>query len=122
MFCKLFLSFFFRSPTRPRDHNLIKRVIALEGDTVQTLRWKNRYVKVPKGHCWVEGDNKKRSEDSNDFGPVPLAIVRAKATRIVWPLHRWQKLDTTPRGNDRVNGVRTEPNTSNDETHESTFS
>ncbi len=110
-----------RSPTDPHQ-NLIKRVVALEGETVETVGYKNRYVKVPEGHCWIEGDNKRKSLDSNTFGPVPLAIVTAKATRIVWPPGRWQKLDVTPKGNDRVNPIRIEPNTgSSTEGQEPTF-
>ena len=27
-------------------------------------------MKIPKGHCWVEGDNHSHSHDSNSFGPV----------------------------------------------------
>lgn len=27
-------------------------------------------VRVPRGHCWVEGDNAAVSHDSNRFGPV----------------------------------------------------
>uniref|UniRef100_A0ABM0GZF4 Mitochondrial inner membrane protease subunit 2 n=1 Tax=Saccoglossus kowalevskii TaxID=10224 RepID=A0ABM0GZF4_SACKO len=55
----------------PRDpgSRLVKRIIALEGDTVKTLHYKNRYVKIPEGHCWVEGDHHAVSMDSNTFGP-----------------------------------------------------
>lgn len=27
-------------------------------------------IRVPEGHCWVEGDNKNSSLDSRTFGPV----------------------------------------------------
>ncbi|XP_056429892.1 mitochondrial inner membrane protease subunit 2-like [Hyla sarda] len=30
---------------------------------------KNRYVKIPNGHIWVEGDHRGHSFDSNAFGP-----------------------------------------------------
>lgn len=30
--------------------------------------------------------------DSNTFGPIPLDIITARATRIVWPPSRWQTL------------------------------
>lgn len=31
-------------------------------------------IRVPEGHCWVEGDNKASSLDSRTFGPVsPLS-------------------------------------------------
>lgn len=77
------------SPKDP-ELKLIKRVIGLEGDTINTLSYKSSYVKVPEGHCWVEGDNAKNSMDSNSFGPIALALITAKATAIVWPPSRWQ--------------------------------
>jgi hypothetical protein len=29
-------------------------------------------LQVPKGHCWVEGDNAEVSFDSKSFGPVSV--------------------------------------------------
>ncbi|XP_077983738.1 mitochondrial inner membrane protease subunit 2-like [Glandiceps talaboti] len=80
----------------PRDPGtrLVKRIIALEGDTVKTLHYKNRYVTVPRGHCWVEGDHHGQSMDSNLFGPVAVGLIHAKASHIIWPLHRWQRLES----------------------------
>ncbi|XP_053617774.1 mitochondrial inner membrane protease subunit 2 [Plodia interpunctella] len=80
----------------PKDPNqkIIKRVVALEGDVVSTLGYKNQYVKVPEGHCWVEGDHTGHTLDSNTFGPVSLGLVNAKAVAIVWPPERWQNLET----------------------------
>jgi len=37
---------------------------------------------------WVEGDEPFRTLDSNTFGPVPLGLVDAKLSYIIWPLHR----------------------------------
>lgn len=34
---------------------------------------------MPPGHVWVEGDNKKRSYDSRNFGPVPYGLIRGRA-------------------------------------------
>jgi hypothetical protein len=31
-------------------------------------------LQVPKGHCWVEGDNAEVSFDSKSFGPVSVTI------------------------------------------------
>ncbi|CAB0012520.1 unnamed protein product [Nesidiocoris tenuis] len=75
---------------RDKDQKLIKRVIALEGDTVKTLTYKHSSVTIPVGHCWVEGDNASNSMDSNLFGPIALACLTATATSIVWPPSRWQ--------------------------------
>ncbi|XP_062317017.1 mitochondrial inner membrane protease subunit 2 isoform X2 [Osmerus eperlanus] len=57
------------SPKNPQQ-KIIKRVIALEGDFIKTLGYKNRYVRVPDGHFWIEGDHHGHSLDSNSFGPV----------------------------------------------------
>ncbi|CAB3365516.1 Hypothetical predicted protein [Cloeon dipterum] len=81
------------SPKNPSEV-LIKRVVGLEGDLVVTKRYKKPLVRVPKGHCWVEGDNAGRSLDSNEFGPVSLGLLTAKATFILWPLSRFQNLSS----------------------------
>jgi len=81
------------SPKNRREV-LIKRVVGLEGDLVVTKRYKKPLVRVPKGHCWVEGDNAGRSMDSNEFGPISLGLVTAKATFILWPLSRCRHLST----------------------------
>ncbi|CAH4030714.1 mitochondrial inner membrane protease subunit 2 [Pieris brassicae] len=79
----------------PKDPNqkIIKRVVALEGDIVSTLGYKNQYVRVPEGHIWVEGDHTGHTLDSNTFGPVSLGLVNARAICIVWPPERWQALE-----------------------------
>ncbi|KAI8504313.1 Mitochondrial inner membrane protease subunit 2 [Branchiostoma belcheri] len=81
-------------PRSPRDpeQRIIKRVIALEGDTVKTRTYKNRYVRVPSGHFWVEGDNFGHSLDSNFFGPVSVGLMHARASHILWPPQRWQRI------------------------------
>ncbi|XP_075785843.1 mitochondrial inner membrane protease subunit 2 isoform X1 [Pelodiscus sinensis] len=56
------------SPRNP-EQKIIKRVIALEGDIIKTIGYKNKYVRVPHGHIWVEGDHHGHSLDSNVFGP-----------------------------------------------------
>ncbi|XP_055446344.1 mitochondrial inner membrane protease subunit 2 isoform X16 [Bubalus kerabau] len=63
------------SPKNP-EQKIIKRVIALEGDIVKTMGHKNRYVKVPRGHIWVEGDHHGHSFDSNSFGPHQVNVAR----------------------------------------------
>lgn len=81
------------SPKNPQQ-KIIKRVIALEGDIIRTIGHKNRYVRVPRGHIWVEGDHHGHSFDSNSFGPVSLGLLHARATHILWPPARWQKLES----------------------------
>ncbi|KAL6480566.1 hypothetical protein MHYP_G00115990 [Metynnis hypsauchen] len=80
-----------RSPKNPKQ-KIIKRVIALEGDFIKTLGYKNRYVRVPDGHLWIEGDHHGHSFDSNTFGPVSLGLLHGRASHIIWPPNRWQKI------------------------------
>ncbi|XP_072934198.1 mitochondrial inner membrane protease subunit 2 [Epargyreus clarus] len=79
----------------PKDPNqkIIKRVVGLQGDIVNTIGYKSPYVKVPEGHCWVEGDHTGHTLDSNTFGPVSLGLINARAVCIVWPPSRWQQLE-----------------------------
>jgi len=75
----------FKSPIDSKTL-LVKRIIALEGDTVKTRSpYPDEDVLIPPGHAWVEGDEPYRSEDSNIFGPLPLALLDSKLTYILWP-------------------------------------
>ncbi|XP_011047449.1 PREDICTED: mitochondrial inner membrane protease subunit 2 [Populus euphratica] len=75
----------FRSPSEHKQ-KLIKRIIGLPGDWIGTPQ--NDVIKIPEGHCWVEGDNPASSMDSRTFGPIPLGLVQGRATTIVWPPQR----------------------------------
>jgi signal peptidase I len=85
----------FVHPRNP-DEWLIKRVIGLPGDLVKTYRHKRKFVIVPPGHCWIEGDNYAISDDSNRFGCVSMGLVQGKARAYLrwhyfesWPLFRF---------------------------------
>jgi signal peptidase I len=89
------------------DHTvLIKRVIALPGETVsgrgghvyigderlvEPYLPRGTYtstfgpVTVPPGDVWVMGDNRGDSEDSRYFGPIPERSIVGRATWKVWP-------------------------------------
>ncbi|XP_075284373.1 mitochondrial inner membrane protease subunit 2 isoform X3 [Opisthocomus hoazin] len=76
------------------SHWSIRNYDVQRGDIVSlvTIGYKKKYVRVPHGHIWVEGDHHGHSFDSNAFGPVSLGLLHARATHILWPPHRWQKL------------------------------
>ncbi|XP_029417353.1 mitochondrial inner membrane protease subunit 2 isoform X3 [Nannospalax galili] len=92
------------------NHWKVRNFEVQRGDIVSlvTIGHKNRYVKVPRGHMWVEGDHHGHSFDSNSFGPeenknymkdivfttVSLGLLHALATHILWPPERWQKLES----------------------------
>jgi signal peptidase I len=84
---------------------LIKRVIALPGETVE-IREGGVYINdrqldepylsaetrgsygplvVPPGHVFVMGDNRGASNDSRAFGPVPMEQIVGRAWVSYWP-------------------------------------
>ena len=58
----------YRAPDNHKK-NLVKRLIALPGQWIQ-IPESSEMLKIPEGHCWVEGDNSACSLDSRSFGPV----------------------------------------------------
>jgi inner membrane protease subunit 2 len=56
----------------------------VEGDWISPAG-STKLQRIPKGACWVEGDNVGNSEDSSFFGPVPLALLQGRAVSVVWP-------------------------------------
>lgn len=78
----------YSSPVDP-ERLVVKRIIGLEGDIVRTRHpFPQNLVAVPKGQLWVEGDEAFHSLDSNSYGPIPIALVTAKVTHIVFPFTR----------------------------------
>ncbi|XP_054780251.1 uncharacterized protein LOC129287976 [Prosopis cineraria] len=84
----------FRSPLNHKETH-IKRIVALPGEWFGAQR-NYDVLKVPEGHCWVEGDNAASSLDSNSFGPIPLGLVGGRVTHIVWPPQRIGAVKKTP--------------------------
>ncbi|XP_041514347.1 mitochondrial inner membrane protease subunit 2 isoform X2 [Microtus oregoni] len=78
------------------NHWKVRNFEVQRGDIVSlvTIGHKNRLVKVPRGHMWVEGDHHGHSFDSNSFGPVSLGLLHAHATHILWPPERWRRLES----------------------------
>jgi inner membrane protease subunit 2 len=73
-----------------RKKKIVKRLVALPGDWVKTRKGDLKHV--PKGKVWVEGDNFKYSTDSEKYGPIPISMVKAKVSWIIWPPSRWGKV------------------------------
>ncbi|CAH0520762.1 unnamed protein product [Peronospora belbahrii] len=55
-------------------------------------------LQIPKGHVWLEGDNKHDSHDSRYYGPVPCALVQGRVVMRIWPLNqlKWMKKEASP--------------------------
>ena len=65
---------------RDPDKFIVKRIIGLEGDIIKNDKSNHNDCLVPKGHCWVEGDNYQVSEDSIKYGPISTGLILAKIT------------------------------------------
>eukprot|EP00040_Diaphanoeca_grandis_P031786 m.190825 g.190825 ORF g.190825 m.190825 type:complete len:186 (-) comp32415_c1_seq1:1000-1557(-) len=73
---------------------MVKRLIAMDGDVIKVPNYKDatkRYMRIPEGHCWVEGDNQNNAgRDSNTLGPLPMGLVKGRVSGVVWPPSRIQ--------------------------------
>ncbi|MFZ5825331.1 MAG: signal peptidase I [Bacillota bacterium] len=96
-------------PANPR-RQLIKRVIAVGGETVEvrnhavfidgkpleedfvhpfSVHFRDvKPVEVPEGYVYVMGDNRGGSLDSRTLGPVQVSKVEGKAFFLFWPVSR----------------------------------
>ena len=87
------------------DRDLVKRVIAVPGETVEIKRgvvfvngveldepyvvgrdrWDMPSLSVPDSAYFVLGDNRQASNDSRSFGVVPIENIVGRAWLSVWP-------------------------------------
>jgi signal peptidase I len=100
---------------QPGEETLIKRVIAVGGQSVDVKGGKvlidgvalDEYytygqpsdklansriefpVNIPQGYLWLMGDNRTSSQDSRYFGPVAISAVHGQAFFTYWPLSRF---------------------------------
>jgi inner membrane protease subunit 1 len=72
-----------RSPQNPLKL-ICKRVVAVDGDLLKTGYFSAQHV--PKGHVWLEGDNRTESHDSRAYGPVPKGLITGRVFMKIYPL------------------------------------
>jgi signal peptidase I len=98
----------------PRDpeQEYIKRIIGLPGDEVTItngqvfingMAFSEPYIAeapgyqsewiVPDDSLFVLGDNRNKSSDSHNWGPVPYEYVIGKAQFVYWPPDSWGMVD-----------------------------
>jgi len=85
--------------------SLIKRVVALPGETIEVYDghayingelidepWVKNFggpnfapLEIPAGHIFIMGDNRSNSRDSRAIGPIPIEDVKGRAWLVYWP-------------------------------------
>jgi len=97
--------------------DFVKRVVGLPGETIQVrggtvivngneleepylssdFRFNAAPVQLEEGEYYVLGDNRARSNDSRNWGPVPEANLQGKVWMVYWPVPGIQFLNVLDR-------------------------
>lgn len=98
----------FEPPNRPGE-DYVKRIIGLPGETVEVRQgqvlingeplaepfqpnpgsYTARPVVVPPDNVFVLGDNRNNSNDSHNWGPLPIEKIVGRAWISYWPPNEW---------------------------------
>jgi signal peptidase I len=98
----------FEPPNRP-DEDYVKRIVGLPGETIEikegkvwingqplaepfqpkTVSYAVPPLVVPEGQVYVLGDNRNNSNDSHNWGPLPIENIVGRAWLSYWPPSLW---------------------------------
>jgi signal peptidase I len=90
--------------------NLVKRVIGLPGETIESRDghtfingdpidepWVTNFggrsyppTEIPEGYVFIIGDNRPQSHDSRAIGPVPIDDIQGRVIFVYWPLNEFE--------------------------------
>ncbi|MBN1220920.1 MAG: signal peptidase I [Anaerolineae bacterium] len=98
----------FEPPNRPGE-DYVKRIVGLPGETIavdngtiyvdheplaepfkpKMPRYHVPETAIPEGYVYVLGDNRNNSNDSHNWGPLPIENIVGRAWISYWPPDRW---------------------------------
>ena len=82
----------FASPNYYPVRYAVKRIVSTGQHRIRPTDALRNVETVPADCVWVEGDNKDKSEDSRDYGPLSKRLLVGKVERILWPPSKWGRM------------------------------